>query len=83
MVRQGKAAKVEELGWWDLCAPMRPEEFEAIRDALGWTDGEVARRLRLVPSAITKWKRGGPITGPACVALRLYLERHVRHELLG
>lgn len=83
MAKRVSAGKVDELGWWDLCAPMTAEELDDLQGELGWTNSELARRLRMTTSGVTRWRQGGTISGPACVALRLYLERHIRHELLG
>jgi len=57
-----------------------PAEIRAAREALGYSQTELAEALQMGPNGadrIREWEQGKrPITGPASVAIRLMVASH-------
>ncbi len=55
-------------------APMTGDEIKALRDRLGWTQEQLARRLGVSFTTINRWERGRFQASPMAVTLLRQLQ---------
>ena len=46
---------------------MTAERIKALREARGWTQAELARRLNITPNGVNSWEQGLSMPSPACL----------------
>lgn len=46
---------------------MTSERIKALREALGWTQAELARRLNITRNGVNSWEQGLSMPSPACL----------------
>ena len=46
---------------------MTADRIRALREALGWTQAELARRLSITRNGVNSWEQGLSMPSPACL----------------
>ena len=46
---------------------MTAERIKALREARGWTQAELARRINITRNGVNSWEQGLSIPSPACL----------------
>ena len=46
---------------------MTAERIKALRDARGWTQAELARRMNITRNGVNSWEQGLSMPSPACL----------------
>ena len=46
---------------------MTSERIKALREARGWTQAELARRLSITRNGVNSWEQGLSMPSPACL----------------
>lgn len=46
---------------------MTSERIKALREARGWTQAELARRLNITRNGVNSWEQGVSMPSPACL----------------
>ena len=46
---------------------MTAERIKALREARGWTQAELARRMNITRNGVTSWEEGLSMPSPACL----------------
>ena len=56
--------------------PSTPTRLKVLREAMGWSMSEVARRFGVTPSAVSKWESGEiSMSGPALKLLEIFEDK--------
>ncbi len=57
------------------------DRLKVLRESMGWSMSEVARRFGVTPSAVSKWESGEmSMSGPALKLLEIFEERAARFK---
>lgn len=55
------------LYWTQEAMEMIADRIKALREARGWTQAELARRLNITRNGVNSWEQGLSMPSPACL----------------
>lgn len=60
--------------------PDLAERVKVLRETMGWTMGQLARRFGVSPGAVSQWESGTQMSGPAIKLLEVYEKKATKFE---
>lgn len=58
---------LRNLYWTQEAMEMIADRIKALREARGWTQAELARRLNITRNGVNSWEQGLSMPSPACL----------------